>query len=172
VCSGAPFAALTWIKAAARRLRDNGETMIPASPDTTAADAIPTHEQLAALVDRFYDRIQVHPELGPVFNAAVHDWPEHKRLLTSFWSSVILRAGTYRGNPMQAHRPHPITTQHFVQWLALWRETANEVLAPAQAELVQAYAERIGRSLRYGLGLPEPGEGPVALGPRAPLLRG
>jgi hemoglobin len=172
VCSGAPFAALTWIKAAARRLRDNGETMIPASPDTTAADAIPTHEQLAALVDRFYDRIQVHPELGPVFNAAVHDWPEHKRLLTSFWSSVILRAGTYRGNPMQAHRPHPITTQHFVQWLALWRDTADEMLAPAQAELVHAYADRIGRSLRYGLGLPEPGQGPVDLGPRVPLLRG
>ena len=147
--------------------------MIPAAPDSTApGEAIPTQEQLAALVDRFYDRIRVHPDLGPVFNAAVHDWPEHKRLLTSFWSSVILRAGTYRGNPMQAHRPHPITTQHFVQWMELWRETAEEVLSPAQAELVQAYADRIGRSLRYGLGLPEPGEGPVALGPRAPLLRG
>ena len=152
-------------------MRDNGETMIPSAPDAEP-NALPTHAQLAALVDRFYDRIQAHPDLGPVFNAAVHDWPGHKRLLTSFWSSVILRAGTYRGNPMQAHRPHPITTQHFVQWLALWRDTADEMLAPAQAELVHAYADRIGRSLRYGLGLPEPGQGPVDLGPRVPLLRG
>lgn len=133
---------------------------------------IPGFEQIEALVDRFYDRIQLHPELGPVFNAAVHDWPEHKRLLTSFWTSVILRAGTYRGNPMAAHHGHPITTAHFVQWLALWRETADELLVPAQAELVHEYASRIGRSLRYGLGLPEPGHEPIALGPRAPLLRG
>ena len=135
-------------------------------------EVIPDHGQIEALVDRFYDRIQLHPELGPVFNAAVHDWPEHKRLLTSFWTSVILRAGTYRGNPMAAHHGQPITTAHFVQWLALWRETADELLAPAQAELVHEYASRIGRSLRYGLGLPEPGDARIPLGPRTPLLRG
>ena len=141
-----------------------------ASIDSPDAPAIPSHEQLAALVDVFYDRIQSHPELGPVFNAAVHDWPEHKQLLTSFWCSVVLREGTYRGNPMSAHRPHAITTQHFVQWLELWRNTADEVLAPKQAELVHEYANRIGRSLRYGLGLPEPGHESIQLGPR-PSLR-
>lgn len=145
----------------------------PASSAPAASAAIPSHAQLAALVDRFYARIQVHPDLGPVFNAAVHDWPEHKRLLTSFWTSVVLRAGTYRGNPMSAHRPHPITTGHFVQWLAMWRETADEMLEPAQAELVHEYASRIGRSLRHGLGLPEPGhESLPILGPRVPLPRG
>jgi hemoglobin len=145
-------------------------TQTDASPDTDGA--IPGFEQIEALVDRFYDRIQAHPDLGPVFNAAVHDWPAHKRLLTSFWTSVILRAGTYRGNPMAAHHGHPITTRHFVQWLELWRATADELLAPAQAELVHEYASRIGRSLRYGLGLPEPGREPLPLGPRLPLLRG
>lgn len=140
--------------------------------DSTFAPAVPSHEQLAGLVDVFYDRIQVHPDLGPVFNAAVHDWPEHKQLLTSFWSSVVLRAGTYRGNPMSAHRPHAITTRHFVQWLELWRETADEVLAPEHAELVHEYANRIGRSLRYGLGLPEPGHETIPLGPRPSLRRG
>src|SRR3546814_4411102 len=102
-------------------------------------------------------RLQVHPTPGPVFNAAVDDWDEHKRLLVSFWTSVVLRAGTYRGNPMSAHRSHPITTEHFVQWLELWRATADEILAPEHAELLHEYAGRIGRSLRYGLGLPEPG---------------
>ncbi len=134
--------------------------------------AVPAFGQIEALVDRFYDRIQQHPDLGPVFNAAVHDWPEHKRLLTSFWTSVILRAGTYRGNPMAAHHGHPITTRHFVQWLELWRATADDMLTPAQAGLVHEYAERIGRSLRHGLGLPEPGHEPIPLGPRLPLLRG
>lgn len=146
--------------------------MLPIESAVDPAAALPSHEQLSRLVDHFYDRIQVHPELGPVFNAAVHDWPEHKRLLVSFWSSVILRAGSYRGNPMAKHHGHGITTAHFVQWLALWRETADELLQPAQAELVHEYANRIGRSLRYGLGLPEPGKAPLPLGPRLPLLRG
>jgi len=143
-----------------------------AHDDSPVMPDLPGSEQLAALVDTFYDRIQVHPDLGPVFNAAVHDWPEHKRLLTSFWSSVVLRAGTYRGNPMAAHRPHAITTRHFVQWLALWRETADEVLAPKQAALVHEYANRIGRSLRYGLGLPEPGLEPLPIAARPSLRRG
>ncbi|MGV8923406.1 MAG: hypothetical protein ACOH1L_08680 [Thermomonas sp.] len=71
---------------------------------------------------------------------------------------------------ISAHRPHAITTRHFVQWLALWRETADEVLAPKQAQLVHQYANRIGRSLRYGLGLPEPELEPIPIGPR-PSLR-
>lgn len=105
------------------------------------------------LVDRFYDRVQLDPVLGPIFNPAVHDWAEHKRTLVSFWSSVALRAGTYRGNPMAAHRPHPIRAEHFDHWLALWRDTAQQVLVPEHAEVFCDYAARIGRSLRYGLGL-------------------
>lgn len=108
---------------------------------------------LATLVDRFYEKVRVDAQLGPVFNAAVHDWDEHKALLTSFWSSVALRAGSYRGNPMAAHRPHPIRTEHFDHWLALWRETCTEELDEAHAALMLEYAERIGRSLKLGLGL-------------------
>lgn len=105
------------------------------------------------LVDRFYDRVQLDPVLGPVFNPVVADWAEHKRTLVSFWSSVALRSGTYRGNPMAAHRPHPIEAAHFDHWLALWRDTADEVLSPAHAALFADYAGRIARSLRLGLGL-------------------
>jgi len=113
----------------------------------------PTHEQIEALVDRFYDRIQVHPTLGPVFNAAVDDWDEHKRLLVSFWTSVVLRAGTYRGNPMAAHQPLALGEDHFARWLALWDDTAHDVLPQRQAQHVSEIAQRIGRSLRIGLGI-------------------
>ncbi|MCE7033552.1 group III truncated hemoglobin [Lysobacter sp. GX 14042] len=112
-----------------------------------------TPDQIATLVDRFYDRIQVHPTLGPVFNAAVDDWPEHKRLLTSFWASVALGAGSYRGNPMAKHRGHPIEYGHFDEWLELWLQTCHELLSPEDAGRMHAYATRIGRSLRGGLGL-------------------
>lgn len=124
----------------------NDETM---ARDSTTL----TVDQIATLVDRFYDRIQVHPTLGPVFNAAVDDWPGHKQLLTSFWASVALGAGTYRGNPMAKHRGHPIEYGHFDEWLELWLETCRELLLPHDAERMHAYATRIGRSLRGGLGL-------------------
>ncbi len=108
---------------------------------------------IATLVDRFYEKVRLDAQLGPVFNAAVHDWGEHKALLTSFWSSVALRAGSYRGNPMAAHRAHPIRAEHFDRWLALWRETCAQELDEANAALMLEYAERIGRSLKYGLGI-------------------
>lgn len=115
-----------------------------------------TPHDIATLVDRFYDKVRRHPDLGPVFDAAVHDWDDHKRTLTSFWCSVALRSATYRGNPMSAHRQHPIRAEHFSQWLALWRETASEVLPAEAAAQMCLHADRIGRSLRYGLGLDGP----------------
>jgi hemoglobin len=108
---------------------------------------------IARLVDRFYDRVQADPVLGPVFNPVVHDWAGHKALLTSFWCSVALRAATYRGNPMAVHRPLPNDAAHFDHWLALWRDTVQSLLPPAQAEVMVDYAQRIGRSLRHGLGI-------------------
>ena len=111
---------------------------------------------IANLVDRFYDKVRVDPSIGPIFNAAVHDWDEHKRLLTSFWCSVALRAASYRGNPMAVHRAQPsIRTEHFVRWLELWRETTLEVLDEDNAAQMLDYAQRIGRSLRMGMGLPD-----------------
>lgn len=118
----------------------------------------PNATGIAALVDRFYDKVRVDPLLGPVFNAAVHDWAEHKRLLTAFWSSVVLRSGEYRGNPMAAHLPHPIRGEHFERWLALWRETTGEVFAADAADVFRDYAARIARGLSLGLGLKPPGE--------------
>lgn len=109
--------------------------------------------RIAGLVDRFYDKVRADPRLGPVFNAVVADWDEHKRLLTSFWCSVVLRAGTYRGNPMAKHRPHAIDAAHFERWLQLWTETVHEALDADAAAVMVEYATRIGDGLRLGLGL-------------------
>lgn len=131
-------------------LTDNRQV---SEPNPRRADDSLTIEEIERLVDSFYDRVQVDPVLGPIFNPAVHDWAEHKRTLVKFWSSVALRAGTYRGNPMAAHRPLPIDNRHFDRWLALWQDTAQSLLPPAQAALMVDYARKIGASLRYGLNL-------------------
>lgn len=112
---------------------------------------------ITVLVDRFYDKVQADAMLGAVFNPVVDDWPEHKRLLVSFWCSAVLRAGTYRGNPMARHLPHAIGAAHFDHWLALWGETARETLSAEAAKVMLDYATRIGDGLRLGLGLPRAG---------------
>ena len=109
--------------------------------------------RLATLVDRFYDKIRADPLLGPVFNPRVDDWEAHKVLMTSFWTTVALRSGHYRGNPLAQHQPLPIGVEHFQRWLALWRETAGEVLDAESAALMTGYAERIGYGMRVGMGL-------------------
>jgi hemoglobin len=118
--------------------------------------SIPVHldeSRLATLVDRFYDKVRADPLLGPVFEPLVDDWDAHKVLMTSFWSTVALRTGHYRGNPLARHQPLPIDVTHFQRWLALWQETAGEVLDDESAVLVVGYAERIGYGMRVGMGL-------------------
>ena len=110
-----------------------------------------TEQDLATLVDRFYERVRADPGLGPVFNAAIDDWPEHQRMLTAFWSSVALMTGRYHGTPMAAHVNLPVKRGHFDRWLALFRETAVEVCTAAGAAHVIDRAERIAQSLHMGI---------------------
>ena len=116
----------------------------------TQADTI-TEDGIARLVESFYAKVRRDPTIGPVFNAAIHDWDEHLVTLRAFWSSVMLTSGRYKGNPMAAHMKHPIQPALFDRWLALWRETAQEIFAPAIAAQFAAKAERIAESLKLGL---------------------
>ena len=43
-----------------------------------------TDENLDALVNAFYARVRADAELGPIFNGAIDDWPEHLAKLGSF----------------------------------------------------------------------------------------
>jgi len=112
-----------------------------------------TDDQLSHLVHRFYAKVRQDEVLGPVFNAAIHDWDEHLEKLSAFWSSVMLTSGRYKGNPMAAHLKHGDTIRPpmFERWLQLWRETAGETLSEAGAAGVVSKAERIAESLQLGL---------------------
>jgi hemoglobin len=109
--------------------------------------------ELARLVPAFYSRIRADAELGPIFNDAVHDWPEHFEKLTDFWSSVMLTSGRYKGNPVAAHRKHAarITPELFNRWLAIWKATTDELMAPDAAAALQDKAGRIAESLKLAL---------------------
>ena len=110
-----------------------------------------TEEMIGRLVPAFYAKVRQDPTLGPVFNGAVKDWDEHLLKLRAFWASVMLAAGTYKGNPLAAHHGHGITPAMFATWLRLWKETAREILPPEEADRIVEKANRIAESLQLGL---------------------
>ena len=121
-------------------------------------------EALGRLVERFYAKVRLDPELGPVFNGAIQDWPHHLEKLKAFWSSVMLTTGRYKGQPMVAHMKHEssMKAELFQRWLGLWRETAAEVLSPEGARAVGEKADRIAESLQLGLSFAR-GDHPMAM---------
>ena len=127
--------------------------------ESLAADGI-TEDQLHALVDLFYGRVRRDTLIGPVFNGAIEDWPDHLDRLQAFWSSVMLTSGRYKGRPLPAHIKHGdrISPAAFERWLALWREATEEVLPPAAAAAMQEKAARIAESLSLGISIAR-GEG-------------
>lgn len=112
-------------------------------------------EGLARLVTRFYAAVRADTLIGPLFNEAIHDWPEHLEKLTAFWSSLMLTSGRYKGTPMAAHLRHRarLTPVMFDRWLALWREATEAEMPPDVAASMQAKAQRIAESFKLALGL-------------------
>jgi len=112
-----------------------------------------TEELLSILVDQFYAKVREDEVLGPIFNGAIADWPEHLGKLSAFWSSVMLTSGRYKGSPMASHLKHSgaIRPAMFDRWLQLWRQTARETLDEHGAANVIAKAERIAESLQLGM---------------------
>lgn len=125
-----------------------------ARPGMTAAIMAETgldEAVLHDLVHRFYARVRADEVLGPIFAARISDWGPHLERMVAFWSSVALMTGRYHGRPVPAHVPLPVDASHFDRWLALFRETAQEVCTAAGAAHVILRAERIARSLRIAI---------------------
>jgi hemoglobin len=112
-----------------------------------------SEDDIERLIPAFYDRIRNDIVLGPIFNNAISDWPEHLDTLQSFWSSIILGTGRYKGQPMIKHLPHHqnMTLANFERWLSLWYQTTSDLLLPNQAAILQRKANRIAESLRLGI---------------------
>lgn len=108
---------------------------------------------IESVVHRFYERVREDEVLGPVFNDAVDDWPDHLDRLCAFWSSVMLTSGRYKGQPVPAHRKHlaRIDPAMFDRWLGLWAQTTSDLMKPEVARAMQEKAERIAESLKLAL---------------------
>lgn len=105
-------------------------------------------DSVSELVDRFYARVRQDDQIGPIFNNAVHNWDAHLSLLKDFWCTVLFAQGRYKGNPLLAHFNLPIEGRFFDRWLALFSETADEILKPDAAAVVVGRARQIATNMR------------------------
>jgi hemoglobin len=129
-----------------------------------------TENQIVALVDAFYAKVQQDAVLAPVFDRAIapDSWPVHLAKMYDFWSSVMLTTRRYKGNPMGVHmRVAGLEAPMFARWLALFHATAEELFPPALAANFREKSERIAESLQLGL-FYRPGQGGLNIVPRSP----
>jgi hemoglobin len=112
-----------------------------------------SEDTIRHLVDRFYVKVRLDPQLGPIFERAIPgDWGSHLATMHDFWSSVMLTSGRYKGNPVATHlRLEGIEPQLFERWLALFDETCHELLHEDIAAAFRAKAVRIAESLKLAL---------------------
>jgi len=109
--------------------------------------AVVTEEQIAELVETFYEVARKDDLIGPIFEEYVSDWDLHMPKMKRFWSSAVLRTGTYSGRPYEAHQKIPgLEQKHFDRWQQLFTEVTNRVV-PEAAEVFQDLGSRMGMSM-------------------------
>lgn len=130
---------------------------IDARPSYPAID----RASITVLVHRFYDAIRADPELGPVFEAELHDhWDAHLERMVDFWCTAMKVSRSFRGNVYGKHMALPrIAPVHLKRWLRLWQAHTQALLAPAQAAELQSVATGVARVMHLGWfgHLPPPG---------------
>jgi len=110
-------------------------------------------EIIEQMVGRFYRRIRDNDRLGPIFDHVIgENWNPHLHKMESFWESITMMTGRYKGKPMVAHmKLKGVTPDDFKLWLELFRETAHETCPPDIAAVFIAKAENIARSLQQAM---------------------
>lgn len=110
--------------------------------------------QVELLVNTFYDRVKIHPVLGPIFNdMAKVDWTLHLPKMYNFWASILLGEQSYDGNPMTRHiqlsRSLPLTENEFNEWITLFTRTVDDLFEGEKAEEAKTRAANIARLMLH-----------------------
>ena len=114
-----------------------------------ASDQLPDladRTDIIRVVDSFYARIRQDEKLGPIFDEIAQvDWAAHLPRMYDFWDSMLFRAGSFRGNPLGVHAQlvprADMSLPTFRRWLALFRETVEELYAGPNARMLLRSAE-------------------------------
>lgn len=112
---------------------------------------IESRQDCETLVRAFYERTLADPIIGWIFvDVARLDVEAHVPRIASFWETILLGAGSYRGGAFAPHAALnarvPLRPGHFTRWLWLWAQTVDELFAGERAELAKSHAQRVARA--------------------------
>ena len=88
---------------------------------------------IRALIDSFYKKVQADDAIGFIFNDVAHvDWSHHLPVMYAFWEFLLLGTpDAYRGNPIQKHldlhQKIPLKAEYFDRWLSLFQASVDEL---------------------------------------------
>ncbi len=132
---------------------------------------IETRADCERLVRAFYGRALDDPIIGWIFvDVAKLDVEAHVPQIASFWETILLGAQSYAGGAFAPHAALHMKVRlrggHFERWLALWRDTVDELFAGERAELAKSHALRVAQAFHRRLqALPAAGGDAPAGGP-------
>lgn len=106
-------------------------------------------EKLSELIDLFYSKVAVHPDLFPIFPA---DFSETARKQKQFMTQYLGGPNLYseeHGHPMMKarHNPFPITPLRADAWLACMSEAMDEV--QLEGRIREFYFKRLELTARH-----------------------
>ena len=112
-----------------------------------------TVDKIRAMVELFYARTQQDGLLGPIFEQRVENWDDHYEKMTRFWSSATMRAGTYSGRPIEAHRFGGFTKAHFDRWIELFTKSTHDIFEPSDAAIFVKLGKNMASSISMRIGV-------------------
>tara|TARA_A100000171_G_scaffold52112_2_gene69086 strand:+ start:5642 stop:6076 length:435 start_codon:yes stop_codon:yes gene_type:complete len=131
----------------------NNPTHLPLTASDPSEHSPVTTDEIRVMVERFYEHARDDELLGPIFAQRVQDWDTHYDTMTRFWSSAVLRAGTYSGRPIEKHRIEGLTTQHFVNWVERFTHVVEHEFGPERAEVFIELSKRMAASIAMRIGI-------------------
>jgi len=101
-------------------------------------DDVKHREDIAKIVDAFYQTAMQDKEIGYIFTEVAQlNLKEHIPTICDFWETVLFGNMVYRGSVvskhMDLHRKSNLDPAHFTVWLGIWEKTVNSLFAGEKA---------------------------------------
>ena len=114
---------------------------------------IESKDDIRLLINRFYEKVRIDETIGYFFSEVIPvNFEKHLPVMYEFWENILFHTGSYAGNPMkthqQLHQLSPLNTVHFNKWLAIFKETVDELYSGNNAELIKQRAMSIATTMQ------------------------